>query len=126
MALLALGGRGGEIDLDEFYPHIGWLMAVDTSGRLVRPHQRERGLRMVEARKFLPRFSRVASLATGGRSIRAKLLHAFVELSLVWILMAACAGKILPVIEHNRLRCTFRVVLLFMAISAGNGNVPTS
>ena len=79
---------------------------------------------MVEAREFLPRLSRVASLATGRCSIGPKLLHAFVKLSLVRVLVAGRAGEILPMIEDNRLRRAFRISLLFVAVPTGDGDVP--
>jgi len=79
---------------------------------------------VVEARKFLPRFSRVATFATGGRAVGADLLHAFVKLALVRVPVAGCAGEIFPVIEDYWLGRSLRVCLLFVAIAAGDSNVP--
>lgn len=78
---------------------------------------------MIETRELLPRFGGVANLAPSGRSIGAKLLHAFVKLALVRVLVAARTRKILPVIGHNWLRRSFRIGLLFVTICTGNGNV---
>jgi len=126
VALLTLGRRSGEIGRDELRFHVGRLVTIDAGGGLVRSHQWERCLRVVEARKFFPRFGGVASLATNGRSISAKRLHAFVKLSLVRVLVAGRTGEILPVIEDNRLRRVLRIRLLFVAITTGDGNMSAS
>jgi len=78
---------------------------------------------MVEAREFLPRLGRVASFASADRSIGADLLHAFVKLPLVRILVAGRARQIFPVIEDHRLRRSFSVRLLFVAVATGDSNV---
>lgn len=91
---------------------------------------------MVEARELFPRLGGVAGFATAGCSLGAILLHAFCELPLVRVFVAGYAGKILPVIEDDRLGCSilgqaflgraFSVGLLFVAIAAGNGYVSAS
>ena len=123
VAVLTLGGSGGEIGSDELGLQVRWLVTIDAGSGLVRPDQWERRLRVVEARKFFPRLSRVAGFAARGCSVGADLLHAFVKLPLVRILVAGGAGQILPVIEDNRLGSSFRVRLLFVAIATGDGNV---
>ena len=124
VAILTLGGSGSEIGSDELSLQVGWLVTIDAGGGLVRSEQWERRLRMVEARKLFPRLSRVASVAAGGSSIGADLLHAFVKLPLVRILMARGTGEIFPVIEDSWLGRSIRVRLLFMAIATGHGHVP--
>lgn len=126
VALLTLGWRGGEVCRDELGLQVGRLVTIDAGGGLVRSHQWERRLRVVEAREFLPRFGGVASFTADGRSIGANLLHAFGKLPFVRIFMAGRAGEILPVIEDNRLGYSFRVRLLFVAIATGNGHVSTA
>ena len=125
VAVLALDGRSREVSGDELGFQVGRLVAVDAGRRLVRAQERERRIRVVEAREFLPRFGGVASLATGGRSVGAPLLHAFRKLSSVRVSVAGRAGKILPVIKDDRPGRTFRMRqrLVIVAISAGNGDV---
>ncbi len=54
MAVLTLGGRGGEVGRDELRFHVMRLVTIDAGGGLVRSHQWERCLRVVKARQFLP------------------------------------------------------------------------
>jgi hypothetical protein len=56
VAILTLGGRGGEVCCEELGLHVGRLVTIDASRRLVRSRQGERRLLVVEAREFLPRF----------------------------------------------------------------------
>ena len=124
VAILTLGGRGGEVCCEELGLHVGRLVTIDASRRLVRSRQGERRLLVVEAREFLPRFGGVASFTAGGRSVGASLLHAFRKLPFVPIFMAGRAREIFPVIKDNRLRRSSGVCLLLVAIAAGNGYMP--
>lgn len=92
MAFFTLGRSRSEIGSNKLGLHVRRLVAVNTCGRLVRPHQSKRCRRMVEARQLFPRFRRVAGFAASRRSIGAKLLHALGELSFVRILVTGHAG----------------------------------
>ena len=52
----------------------------------------------------MPRLGQVTSLASRRLSVRAHLLHAFLELPFVRILVTTGAGQIIPTIERNRFR----------------------
>jgi len=71
MAIFTLGGCGREIRRNELGLHIWRLVAIDAGCGLMRSHQWERSLRMIEAREFLPRLRRVASLTACGLSVGA-------------------------------------------------------
>lgn len=123
VAVLTLSWRGSEVCRDELGLQVGRLVAIDAGGGLVRSHQWERRLRVVEARELAPLLGGVASFAAHGRSVGASLLHAFGKLPFVRIFVAGRAGEILPVIEDNRFGRPLRVRLLLVAVATGNGNV---
>ena len=100
VAIFALGGRAFEIHVQKPGFEIRRLMTADTCRGAVRSQQRKTCLGMVETGQFFPRFRGVTGFATGGGSIRSRLLHAFFELSFVRVIVATGAGQILPVIEH--------------------------
>ena len=54
VAVLANHRRGSEIRLDQLGLEVGWFVARDASSRTVGSYQRERCLRVVEARQLLP------------------------------------------------------------------------
>ena len=72
VAIFTLYGRGLEVDVDQLRFKIGRLVAIDAGRRAMRSEQRELRLRMIEARKFLPRLGRVTGLASGGRTVGAR------------------------------------------------------
>lgn len=125
MTALALGGRRSEVGGYELGLQVGRLMAIDASRSFVRSDQGKRRLRVVEPREFFPGFCGVASLTPEGRSVGAKLLHAFRKLPFVRIFVTGRAREIFPVIEDNRLGPSFYVRSLFVAIATGNGHVTT-
>lgn len=65
----------------------------------------------------------MAGLASRDRSIRARLLHALIELSFVRISVAAGATQILPVIDDRGLRLEVRRLLV--AFGARSCDVPS-
>jgi len=54
VAVFALCWRGGEVCRDELGLHVRRLVTIDAGGGLVRSHQGERRLRVVEARELFP------------------------------------------------------------------------
>jgi len=124
MAVLAQSRRGLEVDVHQSSFEIRRLMAVDASRRAMRTQQGELSLGMIEPRKFFPRFCGVAGLATSGCSIGFRLLHTLFELSLMDVIVAACAAQVLPVINDCWLRLEVRG--FFMTFGTRNCDVSTS
>ena len=120
VAVLALRGRRLEIDIHQLGFKVRRLVAIDASYRAVRTEQRELGLGMIEARELFPRFRSMAGLASRGRAIGARLLHALFELSFVRISVATRATQILPVINDRRLRLEIRRFLVAFGARRGN------
>ena len=123
VAIFTLHGRGLEVHVDQLGFKIGRLVAIDAGRRAVRPEQRELRLRMIEAREFLPRLGRVTGLASRGRAVGARQLHALFELALVRIRVATGAIQIFPVINDEWLRLKFG--RFFVAIGARHSDVST-
>ena len=123
VASFALERRRREVRLHQFRLHVWRLVAIDTGRCLVRPGQHKVRLAVVKALDILPVLGGVAGLATRWRSIRPRLLHALGELVVVRVLVTGLAIQIIPVIEHHRLGLGVRVLRLFMAVRAGDGNV---
>jgi hypothetical protein len=123
MTVFTLCRRGREIGGNQFRFQVRRFMAINAGRRSVRSYQWKRSLRMIEARKFCPRFGGVTSLAAAGCSIGSKLLHALVKLILVRVLVAGNARQIFPMIENYRFRRSLRIGLLFVAIFAGDSNM---
>ena len=98
-------------------------MAIDARGRAVCAQKRELRLRVIESREFPPTLGGVAGLAPRLRAVSANLLHAFLELSLMRIVMAAGAVQVAPVIDHGRLGLELRRFLV--TVGTGNGDVPS-
>lgn len=119
MALLAFLRGLLEVHVGHFCFEVRWLVAVDTSDRPVRTHQREGRRAVVEAIQFAPGFGVVAGLASGGLAVGRDFDHAILELTVVRILVAGLAGEILEVIWDLRLRLI--LVGEFVAIAARNG-----
>lgn len=65
----------------------------------------------------------MAGLAPSLRSVSPDTLHAFLELSLMRIIMATGAVQIAPVINNGGLGLELRRFLV--AVGAGNGDVPS-
>ena len=91
VALLALGGRLFEVGVDEFGFEIRRLVAINTGHRPVRALQREASLVMIEALQVPPSLGRVTGLTPHRLAVGSHLHHAFLELALVRILVAATA-----------------------------------
>ena len=99
-------------------------MAVDARSSTVGAKQRELRLRVVEAGQFLPGLGRMAGFTTGPLPIGPELFHAFFELTVVNIFVAAGTVEIFPVIDGGRLG--LKVFRFLVAVGARHGYVTTS
>ena len=117
MALFTLERRSRKVSLDQLGLHVGRLVAIDASGRAMSSHEREFGLRVIEANQIVPLFCGVAGFAAHRSAVRAQLLLPFCELSLMRILVAGFAGQILPMIENDGLGYGIGIFRLFVTIS---------
>ena len=76
---------------------------------------------MIESRELFPGLCRVARLTSGYYSISPHFQHAFLELPLMGIFVAARAAQILPMIDFGRLR--LELARLFVTIATSYRNV---
>ena len=123
VALLALFGRGLEVRVHHRGFEIWRFVAIDAGGRAVRTQQRESRRRVIELGQFLPRFGRMARLASTRTTRCLCLLHALIELPLVRIGMATGAAQSRPVINRGR---GLEIGGLFVAIGTRYRNVFSS
>ena len=102
MAGEALGRRRGIGDALDPGCRIRRAVASDAGSAAVRPRQRKRGRRVIEAPEVMPGPGRVAGAAAGGASICKRRRHPGSELVPVRVGMAGCAAAILET-EFRRL-----------------------
>lgn len=91
VAVFALSGRYLEIDIGKSAPKVLGFVAIDTGCCAVRSQQRKLCLGVVETGNFLPRFRCMASLASRGSLVGARLQHALFELSMMRVGVATGA-----------------------------------
>ena len=121
MARFAFAGCGLEVDIPETGrgSPVRWLVAIETGCGLVHAEQRERGLRMIEARQFLPQRGGMADFAADNFPTRCGGPHKLRKLPLVRIDMASGAGNGLPVIQRRGLGFELRGLLVTIATGDG-------
>jgi len=79
---------------------------------------------MIETRKVGPGFDRVARFTSSCSSVSPPLSHLFIELAVMWVLVAAGAGAVVETIRRGRCRGTFATCRV--ALGTGYGEMSAS